>query len=105
MLAHHRSTLHERLATSLGPQRVGLAFLQLQPPSLDDALASAVADGCTEVTLLPLFLGGGDHVRRDLPDAVRRAGGLRVSVLPALLENDGVAAAVETLARGAILTP
>ena len=86
-----------------------LAFLQLQQPSLDDALAESAADGALDLAVLPLFLGEGDHVRRELPAMVARAlegaPGLRVQVLPALLDDAGVVAAVEALAKAAILPP
>ena len=49
---------------------IRLAFLELMPPDLQsvgDELASA---GCGIVTVVPLFLGAGGHVRRDLPALV-----------------------------------
>lgn len=46
---------------------VRLAFLELMAPDLPAAAAELVAAGCTAVTVLPLFLGAGGHVRRDLP--------------------------------------
>jgi sirohydrochlorin cobaltochelatase len=46
---------------------VRLAFLELMAPDLPTAAAELVAAGCTAVTVLPLFLGAGGHVRRDLP--------------------------------------
>ena len=82
-----------------------LAYLQVQAPSLDDALAEAAADGCDDLAVLPLLLGEGDHLRRDIPEAVARTEGVRVRVLPALLDDAGVQDAVETLARAAILAP
>ena len=55
---------------------VQLAFLELMAPRLAEAAADLVAQGCTQVAVLPLFLGAGGHVRKDLPlllDAVRAA--------------------------------
>ncbi len=49
---------------------VRLAFLELMTPSLPSAAAELVAQGCTAVTILPLFLGAGGHVRKDLPEIV-----------------------------------
>lgn len=46
---------------------VTLSFLEFMSPELADAGASMVAQGCTEVDVLPLFLGAGGHVRKDLP--------------------------------------
>ena len=47
--------------------RVELAFLEFMAPTLAEAGARLVADGCTHIDVLPLFLGGGGHVRKDLP--------------------------------------
>jgi sirohydrochlorin cobaltochelatase len=49
---------------------VRLAFLELMAPSLPDAGAELAAAGCTRVDVLPLFLGAGGHVRKDLPALV-----------------------------------
>jgi sirohydrochlorin cobaltochelatase len=56
--------------------QVRLAFLELMAPDLPTAGAELVAAGCTAVTVLPLFLGAGGHVRKDLPllvEALRAA--------------------------------
>ena len=53
---------------------VRLAFLELMAPSLADAVDALVADGVDAIDVVPLFLGTGSHLRRDLPalaDAVR----------------------------------
>lgn len=47
--------------------RVALAYLELMPPDLGDAGAQLAREGCRQVTVLPMFLGSGGHVRRDLP--------------------------------------
>ncbi len=53
---------------------VRLAFLEFMAPSLADAAAELVGVGCQLVTVQPMFLGAGGHVRKDLPllvDALR----------------------------------
>ena len=47
---------------------VRLAFLELMTPTLAEAGAALAAEGCTCVDVVPLFLGAGGHVRKDLPD-------------------------------------
>ena len=50
------------------PQRVvQLAFLEFMAPSLLDAGSALARAGCTFVDVVPLFLGAGGHVRKDLP--------------------------------------
>jgi sirohydrochlorin cobaltochelatase len=63
----------ERLAGRLRDLRgidggpVTLAFLELMSPDLPGAVAAQVADGCTSVTVVPVFFGQGGHIRKDLP--------------------------------------
>ncbi|MBX3619191.1 MAG: CbiX/SirB N-terminal domain-containing protein [Rhizobacter sp.] len=46
---------------------VELAFLEFMSPSLREAGERLAAAGCDRVAVVPLFLGAGGHVRRDLP--------------------------------------
>jgi sirohydrochlorin cobaltochelatase len=46
---------------------VTLAYLELMAPSLLEAARSLAARGCSDVDIVPLFLGAGGHVRNDLP--------------------------------------
>ena len=46
---------------------VALAFLELMQPDLRSAAEAMVAAGCERIRVVPLFLGTGGHVRRDLP--------------------------------------
>ena len=46
---------------------VVLSFLEFMTPGLVDAGAALVRSGCGYVSVVPLFLGSGGHVRKDLP--------------------------------------
>ncbi len=46
---------------------VRLAFLEFMSPNLLEAGQQLVDEGCQSVTISPLFLGAGGHVRKDLP--------------------------------------
>jgi sirohydrochlorin cobaltochelatase len=46
---------------------VELAFLELMQPALADCFAQLVKDGHTRITVAPLFLAQGGHLKRDLP--------------------------------------
>jgi sirohydrochlorin cobaltochelatase len=48
-------------------QLVSLAFLEFMPPNIIDAGTDLVQRGCQRITVVPLFLGAGGHVRKDLP--------------------------------------
>lgn len=77
---------------------VRLAFLEFMAPTLPEAGAELAVAGCTALTVLPMFLGAGGHVRKDLPlllEQMRAAHpGVAVSLLPAVGEIDIVVAAM-----------
>lgn len=46
---------------------VQLAYLEFMTPGLVEAGQALVLSGCEQVDVVPLFLGAGGHVRKDLP--------------------------------------
>ncbi|MEP6505748.1 MAG: CbiX/SirB N-terminal domain-containing protein [Betaproteobacteria bacterium] len=56
-----------RVSTKAPEAVVRLAFLELMTPRLEDAGAELAGLGCTRVDVVPVFLGMGGHVRRDVP--------------------------------------
>ena len=46
---------------------VRLAFLELMNPRLPEVAGALLAAGCSRATVVPVFLGQGGHVLRDLP--------------------------------------
>jgi sirohydrochlorin cobaltochelatase len=80
-----------------------LAFLELMTPDLAAAAAELAAAGCGRIAIVPLFLGAGGHVRKDLPALVARLGETHPAVAFELLPPVGEAAAViEALAQVSI---
>jgi sirohydrochlorin cobaltochelatase len=61
----------EDLALRVRAQRpqllVRLAFLEFMAPDLPAAAAELLGAGCSRIDLVPVFLGSGGHVRKDLP--------------------------------------
>jgi len=57
----------ERLRAARPQTPVVLSYLEFMAPNIGDAADQLVAAGCTRVHVLPLFLGTGGHVRRDVP--------------------------------------
>ena len=82
---------------------VALAFLELMTPALGDAVGGLVAAGAARVDVVPLFLGTGGHLRRDLPqlvDALRGAhAGVDIRLHAAIGEH---AVVVEAMAAAAV---
>ena len=52
---------------------MSLAFLELMEPSLSAAVERLVERGASRVVVVPLFLGTGGHIRRDLPALIEEA--------------------------------
>jgi sirohydrochlorin cobaltochelatase len=52
---------------------VELAFLENMRPTLLEAVGTLADRGAERITLVPLFMAQGGHLRRDLPEIVRRA--------------------------------
>ena len=93
----------QRLAV-LAPQRpVRLAFLEFMAPSLLEAGDAPVAQGCDDIEVVPLFLGAGGHVRKDLPELLARLRqahpGTTWLLRPAIGEVESV---IDAMARAAL---
>lgn len=77
---------------------VALAFLEFMNPALSEAGARLAAQGCTQVAVVPLFLGAGGHVRKDLPALLAELAAAHPQVTwslqPAIGEIDSVVQAM-----------
>lgn len=73
---------------------VTLAFLEFMTPDLEQAAGTLVQAGCRQIDLVPMFLGSGGHVRKDLPaklDALQlQHAGTSFTLHPAIGEVDSV---------------
>jgi sirohydrochlorin cobaltochelatase len=78
--------------------RVALAFLELMTPQLPALVAELAAAGAAQITVVPVFLGQGGHVLRDLPLIVeqlqRDHPGLTIDVAQAAGEDPAVLGAI-----------
>jgi sirohydrochlorin cobaltochelatase len=85
---------------------VRLAFLEFMVPDIRAAAADLVDEGCTRIDVLPLFLGAGGHVRKDLPPLLEelhtRHAGVAFTLHPAVGES---AALIEAMAGIALDLP
>ncbi|MEQ1684740.1 MAG: CbiX/SirB N-terminal domain-containing protein [Burkholderiaceae bacterium] len=82
---------------------VQLAFLEFMTPGLVDAGHAMAQAGCARVDVVPLFLGTGGHVRKDLPLLIDQLTGLhpRISwqLRGAIGEVDSV---IDAMAKAAL---
>lgn len=56
--------------SSLPDTAVELAYLELMEPRLPAVVSQLAEHGCTEISVVPVFLGQGGHVLRDLPPMI-----------------------------------
>ena len=77
---------------------VRLAFLELMQPALAEAVAGLAAEGITRITLVPLFLAQGGHLKEDLPrllDEIRLSHrGVTIDVTPAIGDSEALTSAI-----------
>ena len=77
---------------------VELAFLEMMQPSLEEAVASLVGGGVTQITVVPVFFGQGGHLRNDFPVLLTACQAkfpqITLSATPAVGEDLGVLQAI-----------
>lgn len=77
---------------------IELAFLESMRPSLAEALSALASRGAERITLVPLFMAQGSHLRNDLPALVQRAAagnpGLSIRIAPAIGDVDALLDAI-----------
>ena len=86
----------DRLRTMIEKRYTGpveLAFLEFMSPDLEAACVALVKRQAERIVIVPLFLGTGGHLRRDLPpliEAARQSTGVPVTVVSAAGDDDRV---------------
>jgi sirohydrochlorin cobaltochelatase len=90
--------LARRVASESGGARVAVAYLEILSPTLEEAVASLEAAGAGDITIAPIFLAPGGHVKRDLPRIVAslraRHPSASFRVLTTIGESDAILAAM-----------
>jgi len=93
----------ERLRARAPQAVVELAFLEFMTPTLVAGGQRLIDAGCGHVDVVPLFLGAGGHVRRDIPDLLAQLEAanpaVRFELRPAIGEMDSV---IEAMAVAAL---
>ncbi|HEX2825648.1 MAG TPA: CbiX/SirB N-terminal domain-containing protein [Burkholderiales bacterium] len=90
--------IERKVAQANADKTVALAFLELMQPTLPEAIDRLAAQGCARITIAPLFMAQGAHLKRDLAKIVEEARARHASVelatLPAAGEADTVMGAI-----------
>jgi sirohydrochlorin cobaltochelatase len=90
--------LKRALAARRPDATVALAYLEFMEPTLDLSIAGLARAGCRDITVAPLFMAQGAHLRTDLArilDSIRADHpGARITLLPAIGEVPAVIDAI-----------
>ena len=86
----HFEQLHATIKRTTS-KSVKLAYLEFVSPTLMDSARDAVAEGATQLEILPVFMAGGAHVSRCLPEQAQQVrdsfSEIEVNVLPPIGED------------------
>ncbi len=88
--------LTERMPTAL----VDAAFLEHMSPTLEQAADGLVAQGATELSVVPVFIAQGGHLREDLPRRIKAIASAHpavpVRIAPPIGDVDSILASITT---------
>jgi len=97
--------IQQKVAERSPELTVEVAFLELMSPSLIEAVNRLTVAGHDRVTIAPLFMAHGAHLKRDLATLMTEVGQrhrtIDLRLLPAAGEIDGVLEAIAAWLAGA----
>ena len=62
--------IRDRIRAARPECPIELAYLEIMQPTLDEAVARLVDEGAAAITVFPLFMAQGGHLKQDLPRIV-----------------------------------
>jgi sirohydrochlorin cobaltochelatase len=91
-------TIQRQVAARRTDLAVELAFLELMQPALPATLEKLAGAGCTAITIAPLFMAQGGHLKHDLPQLLQslreRHPAVELTLLPPVGEVDAILQAI-----------
>jgi sirohydrochlorin cobaltochelatase len=66
--------IRRRVHSSRPEYPIELAYLEFMAPTLEEAIGALVSQGAPAITVFPIFMAQGGHLKKDLPkilDAIR----------------------------------
>lgn len=98
--------LQALLRDQLPGTAIELAFLELMEPRLPEVVKQLAAQGCNQISVVPVFFGQGSHVVRDLPLMVEELRvaypNVHISVAAAVGESPAVLDAIALYCRSTL---
>jgi sirohydrochlorin cobaltochelatase len=59
--------IRDRVRASRPEYPICLAYLEMMSPTLEEAIGTVCGEGASSVTVFPLFLAQGGHLKQDVP--------------------------------------
>ncbi len=95
--------VRDAILASAPGRRVELAFLEFMTPTLAECVAGLAESGVTTMTVIPMFIAQGGHLKRDVPELIetlaQRHAGITLRLTPAVGEAEEV---LQAMARYAL---
>ncbi|MBS3804215.1 MAG: CbiX/SirB N-terminal domain-containing protein [Oleiphilaceae bacterium] len=85
-----------------------VAYMELAEPSMEKVIAEAVAEGCEDFTILPLFLAVGRHLRKDVPGMIKQMEsehGISIQLAAPVGENPQMGLAIRDVVEQTLAKP
>jgi len=90
--------IRDQLASKHPESSITLAYWELMEPNLEKAIGDLVDQNVGRITLIPLFMAQGGHLKEDLPkliaDIQRRHSDLVFNIMPPIGEVDTILYAI-----------
>lgn len=88
---------------------IEIAFLELQAPILKDVVSRVVKAGARTIQIMPMFLGQGGHLRRDVAERVAAVAAahpdVKIMQLESLGESEVLLAAIAQTVAAQVAPP
>lgn len=59
--------IRDRIRTTRPECPIELAYLEIMNPPLDQAIANLIGKGASAITVFPIFMAQGGHLKQDIP--------------------------------------
>jgi sirohydrochlorin cobaltochelatase len=86
--------LAQRVRARTPDAHVAQAFLEFQPPTLEETIREVLHAGCTQIDIVPVFWASGGHIAYDVPPLLAnlrtRYPMIELRLLPVLSELPGM---------------
>ncbi len=93
--------LYNDLKSTLGEEKIALAYMEFISPNLFDVINNAIEKNINDFKILPLFMAGGGHIDRDIPEQIKQIKNqftnINIELLPPIGEHNKIYEAMKSI--------